>query len=84
MTVEEQPRRRPGRPATGETPKRNIRVGKIWDECEAATAEGETMTAFVITAITRELAIRQRQKRAAQVLALRAGVDPARMSGAGS
>jgi hypothetical protein len=41
-------KRRPGRPRTGVTPKRNIRVGKIWDEAAGlAAADGETMTALV-------------------------------------
>lgn len=46
MDEQEKPRR--GRPPTGVTPKRNIRVGTIWDEAEAiAKARGETMTAAV-------------------------------------
>jgi hypothetical protein len=38
-----------GRPATGVTPKRNIRVGDVWDQAEeiAKQASGETMTALV-------------------------------------
>lgn len=41
--------RRPrGRPATGVTPKRNIRIGAVWDEVAAYAAEdGETMTAVI-------------------------------------
>jgi hypothetical protein len=55
-----QPRRR-GRPATGETPKRNLRMGQLWDDCEAqAKADGESMTAFVTEALARELARRRR------------------------
>lgn len=45
-----------GRPATGQTPKRYIRAGAIWDEAtEVAAEHGETMTAFVIRAIEREV-----------------------------
>lgn len=45
-----------GRPATGITPKRNIRVGAIWDEAEkVAKRRQETMTVFVIRAIEREV-----------------------------
>jgi hypothetical protein len=33
METENTPRR-PGRPATGVTPKRNIRMGKTWDTAE--------------------------------------------------
>lgn len=41
-------KRKPGRPATGVTPKRNIRVGDIWDRSEELAAEdGETMTKLV-------------------------------------
>lgn len=37
-----------GRPATGVTPKRNIRVGDVWDQAEElAKADGETMTDLV-------------------------------------
>jgi hypothetical protein len=53
--TEEAPRRR-GRPATGETPKRYIRAGAIWDEAtKLAEERGETMTALVIRAIEREV-----------------------------
>lgn len=41
------PRRR-GRPPTGVTPKRNVRIGEEWDQAaEIASADGETMTALV-------------------------------------
>ena len=47
-------KRRPGRPRTGVTPKRNIRVGRIWDDAAAVAAErGETMTAVVARALER-------------------------------
>jgi hypothetical protein len=46
------PRR--GRPPTGITPKRNIRVGQVWDDAAAiAAARGETMTAIVEQALRR-------------------------------
>lgn len=46
MDTEKRPR---GRPRTGVTPKRNIRVGPIWDEAEAiACARGDgTMSKLV-------------------------------------
>ncbi len=51
-----------GRPATGQTPKRYIRAGAIWDEAtELATQRGETMTALVLRALEREV---RRLKRA--------------------
>ncbi len=47
-------KRKPGRPATGVTPKRNIRVGEIWDRCEElAAADGETMTKLVTRLLVR-------------------------------
>ena len=47
-------KRRPGRPRTGVTPKRNIRVGQVWDEAAAiAAARGETMTAVIERALQR-------------------------------
>ena len=43
-----------GRPRTGVTPKRNIRVGTIWDTAaEIAASRGETMTAVVERALQR-------------------------------
>jgi hypothetical protein len=45
-------KRKPGRPRTGVTPKRNIRVGQVWDDAAAlAAARGETMTAVVERAL---------------------------------
>lgn len=42
-----------GRPATGVTPKRNIRIGQVWDDvAELASANGETMTALVERLLT--------------------------------
>jgi hypothetical protein len=50
--VEQSEKRRPGRPATGVTPKRNIRVGQVWDDAAAIAAQrGETMTAVVERAL---------------------------------
>lgn len=61
--MSEEVKRRPGRPATGITPKRNIRLGTTWDEAAAAAAEdGETMTAFVDRALRAELRRRARQR----------------------
>lgn len=55
--MEQEPKRRPGRPATGVTPKRNIRCGAIWDEAAAiAAARGETMTSVVAAALQRYVA----------------------------
>lgn len=51
-----QPKNKGGRPATGETPKRYIRAGQIWDDATAvAERRGETMTALVLRAIEAEL-----------------------------
>lgn len=45
-------RRRPGRPATGQTPTRSVRVGDVWDRARAkAEASGETMTAVITRAL---------------------------------
>lgn len=54
MIEETAPRRR-GRPATGVTPKRNVRVSDdIWGAGEELAARlGVTMTAYVIEALTR-------------------------------
>lgn len=53
-----------GRPATGETPKRYIRAGEIWDEATAlAEKRNETMTALVIRAIEREVDRIHREQR---------------------
>jgi hypothetical protein len=60
MTDEQQPRRR-GRPATGVTTKRNVRIGAEWDRAErlaAQLAEREgakvNVTAYVEAALKRE------------------------------
>lgn len=40
--------RGPGRPRTGITPKRNIRVGQLWEDAEGlAHRQGKTMTQLV-------------------------------------
>lgn len=58
--------RRPGRPATGETPKRYIRAGQIWDDAsELASQRGETMTAFVLRAIENEMQRARRERKRA-------------------
>lgn len=54
-TTTARPRR--GRPPTGVTPKRNIRIGPVWDQAaEIASARGETMTAVVEAALRRYVA----------------------------
>lgn len=60
-----QPEKRPpGRPPTGVTPKRNIRVGDVWDEVEAlVAAHGESMTDVIKRLLAAEL---KRLRRAAQ------------------
>ncbi|WP_157631967.1 hypothetical protein [Catelliglobosispora koreensis] len=54
-----------GRPVTtGETPKRYLRAGGIWDEATAiAKDRGETMTALVLRAVERELERIRREAR---------------------
>lgn len=43
-----------GRPATGQTPVRTMRIGGIWDEAKAiADRRGEKMTAVVEEALRR-------------------------------
>jgi len=66
MVEETAPRRR-GRPATGITPKRNIRIGATWDRAEeAAKTHGyRSMTAFVEEALLEKLAKLERQDRRA-------------------
>lgn len=58
-------KRGPGRPkrVNPEIPPRTAgRIGAIWDTCvRQAKADGQSMTAFVEEAITRELARRQRR-----------------------
>lgn len=46
-------KRRPGRPATGKTPVRSMRLGDIYDKAKAkAEANGETITAVVKRLLT--------------------------------
>lgn len=46
--------RKVGRPATGQTPVRTLRLGSIWDEAKAiADQRGEKMTAVVEDALRR-------------------------------
>ena len=64
MEAEKRPR---GRPATGVTPKRNIRVGATWDRGEELAKElGLNMTAYVEQALTRENARVERELRRKQ------------------
>lgn len=54
--MEETTQKRRGRPPTGETPKRYLRVGQLWEEAATLAAQrGETMTALVIRALEREV-----------------------------
>lgn len=54
MTEDE--KRRRGRPATGVTPKRNLRIGAVWDEAEEiASARGEKISDVVRPIIERGL-----------------------------
>jgi hypothetical protein len=47
---------KPGRPATGQTKGRSIRIGDTWDEAYAAAdADGEKFATFVERALRREL-----------------------------
>lgn len=53
------PRRRPGRPATGKTPSRSMRLGPVYDQAKAkAEANGETITAVVKRLLTEYIATR--------------------------
>ena len=50
-----------GRPRTGVTPKRNIRVGQIWDDAALiAASRGETMTAVVERALENYVKLHRR------------------------
>jgi hypothetical protein len=58
--TESAPRRR-GRPATGVTPKRNVRIGDTWTQGEELAKQlGISMTAYVEEALRRENARAQR------------------------
>ena len=51
------PKRPRGRPPTGVTPKRNIRVAAVWDDAAAiANARGETITSVIEAALRRYVA----------------------------
>lgn len=65
MSDQTEPKRRVGRPATGVTPKRNIRVGEIWDEAaERALAEGENMAGLVTRLLHRYVEEKRKRKAA--------------------
>jgi predicted transcriptional regulator len=55
-----------GRPRTGETPIRHVRVGdSLWSQiAEIAREQGRSVTAVVIDALKRYVAWYRRQKRA--------------------
>lgn len=63
MTEESSPRRR-GRPATGITPKRNVRIGDTWTRGEELAQQlGVSMTAYVEEALKRHNAKVERDLR---------------------
>lgn len=65
--MEEKPKHAGGRPATGQTPKRNVRLGATWDESAALAADnGETMTAYVERALQAANAAEHRRRRRTQ------------------
>lgn len=66
MMEEGAPKRR-GRPPTGVTPKRNVRIGDTWTRGESLAEQlGITMTAYVEEALRRENArVEKLQRRAA-------------------
>lgn len=50
-----------GRPATGQTPVRTLRLGQVWDEAkENAKSDGETMTDLVERLLRRYNAAKRR------------------------
>lgn len=60
----EQEQKRRGRPATGQTPKRNVRIGQVWDDAEdLAHILDMRMTAYVEEALRRENTRRAREVR---------------------
>lgn len=53
-----------GRPPSGITPGRSIRIGAVWDQAKAAAEQdGEKFAAFVERALVLELARRARRLR---------------------
>lgn len=53
--MEQETKRGPGRPATGVTPKRNVRIGATWDRAEELAKQlGMKTTAYVEEALRRE------------------------------
>lgn len=47
-----EPKRRPGRPATGQTPTRSVRIGSIWDRArEIAEQRGEGISTVIERAL---------------------------------
>ena len=52
--MDDQPKRGRGRPATGQTPVRTIRVGEVWDQAQkVARARGESMATVVADCLRR-------------------------------
>jgi hypothetical protein len=63
MVEDSAPKRR-GRPATGVTPKRNVRIGETWERGEElAKTVGMSMTAYVEEAVRRHNAKVERDQR---------------------
>lgn len=57
MTEEKRGR---GRPATGVTKKRDVRIGDVWDQAaELAAADGEKMPALVTRLLTEYVAAKK-------------------------
>lgn len=70
---EEKPKHAGGRPATGVTPKRDIRMGPTWDESVDIAAElGEPFSAYVRRAL--ETANAKHRKRLKESLAKESGI----------
>jgi hypothetical protein len=64
--MEQEPKKR-GRPRTGVTPKRNVRIGAAWDQGERLAASlNMTMTAYVEQALRRENARAERAAKRTQ------------------
>jgi hypothetical protein len=64
MADDESTPKRRGRPPTGVTPKRNIRIGDTWTQGETLAKQlGITMTAYVEEALRRENARIERAER---------------------
>jgi hypothetical protein len=61
--MEETEKNRGGRPATGVTPKRDIRIGPAWDDLVSLLGPGEKMAAVLTGLIEREARRRRKVER---------------------